>query len=736
MLRDVEWSEDRTYRTGEESEPLQFYLDALSNSTHFDLLLGYFSSAAINILSLGFAKFLSTGGIFRLIVNDILSENDKNAIKAGLEGKANPLPFELSNVKALKATLDDYGKHFFECISWLIAQNKIQLRIIRPREGAGIAHYKEGVFSDSIHQVGFTASCNFTAFGLLENLEVLSARLNWDDERSNLQIKRQVEHFHNIYNGSAQFFEYVDIENIKVVLKNEFGNKDINELLVQEEYLINKKIKLTNNPSIKKALEKTQKEVDQYINEPKFPYKEGPRDYQNEAYDNWVRNGYKGMFAMATGTGKTLTSLNCLLNTYKEIGTYKAVILVPTIALVNQWVKECKKFNFNNIITVSSKEDWQAHLAFKNAANNFIKTSFIIIVTYSSFYRSKFQAYFKSLPDDTLLIADEVHNMGSPKLLQTLPKIHLTKRIGLSATPNRKYDELGNTTIESFFHDRPPFILSYSMERAIENGWLCKYTYFPHVVKLTEQELEEYIGISKQLLKYFDSAKKAYKPCKEVELLLLTRKRIIHKAESKKAVFEQIIEKEFRRKGDLKYTLIYVPEGSEADYDKQDELIEDSEDELLIDEYTRSVSAIDTSVLVKQYTAKTKNRETVLKDFASGTVHVLTSMKCLDEGVDVPRSELAIFCASTGNPRQFIQRRGRVLRLHNDKIYATIHDLVVVPKIDNNEDTYEMERSMVKKELERVVDFSSLAINKMDTYENLKDVLEYYNLNLNDFELQ
>ena len=101
-------------------------------------------------------------------------------------------------------------------------------------------------------------------------------------------------------------------------------------------------------------------------------------------------------------------------------------------------------------------------------------------------------------------------------------------------------------------------------------------------------------------------------------------------------------------------------------------------------------------------------------------------------GVDVPRSELAIFCSSTGNPRQFIQRRGRVLRLHKEKVHAVIHDLVVVPEISESESNYNMERNLVKKEFERVVDFSNLALNKMDTYEALKDVLNYYNLNLND----
>jgi superfamily II DNA or RNA helicase len=216
-------------------------------------------------------------------------------------------------------------------------------------------------------------------------------------------------------------------------------------------------------------------------------------------------------------------------------------------------------------------------------------------------------------------------------------------------------------------------------------------------------------------------------------MLLLARKRIIHKAVNKIDAFKEILRSEFRRKENLKYTLVYVPEGLEPDYSEIDIDTETEEDISLINEYTRAVSATDDSLMVKQYTASSKNREQILKDYEEGKVHVLTSMKCLDEGVDVPRSELAIFCSSTGNPRQFIQRRGRVLRLHKEKIHAVIHDLVVVPEINESESNYNMERNLVKKELERVVDFSNLAMNKMDTYESLKSVLNYYNLNLNDF---
>ncbi len=734
MLRDISWPEDRSYKKGKENEPIQFYMDALSNSKSFDLLLGYFSSAAINVLSLSFASFLYSGGKMRMIINNILSAEDKDAIIAAKTTNFQNDLIDLSNIKDLKRSLGDYGIHFFECIAWLIANNRIEIKIIKPKKGEGIAHYKNGIFYDGQDYVGFSASCNFTFYGLIENLERLETFLSWENSRSTKftsGIKKDIE---SILREEDTNVEYLDIEQVQIAIKNEFGDKSINELLIKEKELIQRKDKALENKELRKTIEKLIAHIEEIIREPRFPYPEGPREYQNEAYNNWRANGFKGVFAMATGTGKTITSLNCLLNEYKVSKSYRAVIVVPTTALLQQWKKECDKFNFKNVLTISTSENWNDDLSFLHTAAKLINTSFIVIVTYASLIRPKFQSHFNQLPDDTLFIADEAHNMGSPSLLRLLPRIHLGKRIGLSATPNRKYDDLGNEAIEQFFKDKSPFVYSYTMKQAMEVGWLCKYTYYPRIVPLKDVELKEYLRISRQLLKYFDSKTGGYKKSVEVEMLLLERKRIIHKAENKLSVFKGIVSDEFRKRKNLKYTLIYVPEGKEPDYELNDDFVETEEDISLIDEYTKAVSRTDTSIMVKQYTAGTKNRGEILNDFEAGKIHTLTSMKCLDEGVDVPRSELAIFCSSTGNPRQFIQRRGRVLRLHKNKVHAVIYDLIVVPGVGSEEETYSMERSLVRKEIERVVDFSTLAMNRADTYDTLKDTLDYYNLNLYDFE--
>lgn len=732
MLRDCDWSIDRDYKTGSENEPIQFYLDGLANSTQFDLLLGYFSSAAINLLSVGFATFISKGGNMRIVINHLLSEADRNAIQNAASIDSFNKIFDLTDVVSLERIFDDYDRHFFDCLAYLISEKRIEFKVIKPKNGKGIAHYKSGVFSDGENKVGYKASCNFTLFGLSENLEELEAFMSWENGRSNKLIKKQLSIIDSYFNESDQDVNYLNSEEIEVAIREKYGKKDIEELVVQEEELLKRKMNLIQNLNVKKTILKLHEEIDLIRRQPRFPYSSGPREYQIEAYENWVKNGHKGLFAMATGTGKTITSLNCLLNTYLDSKSYKAIIIVPTVSLVEQWRKECIKFNFKNIITVSSKVNWSDNLAFFNTASKLIDTSYIVIVTYASFVKPKFQSQFELLPKETILIADEVHNMGSPGLQKILGNIHLERRIGLSATPDRKYDIEGNQAIESFFNDRPPFIVSFSMEKALKLGWLCEYLYYPHIVRLTEREQIEYMKISKQLYMYLDPVTKSYQKSPIVEMLLLKRKRIIHKAINKKEEFKEIVKSEFIKRGNLKYTLVYVPEGIENNFEEDDIDAESEEDIVLIDEYTKIVSSTDESLMIKKFIANSKNREEILKEFETGKIHVLTSMKCLDEGVDVPRSELAIFCSSTGNPRQFIQRRGRVLRLHRDKQHAVIHDLVLIPDVGQSENTFEMEKNIIKNELARVVDFSNLAINKTHTFEVLKNVLDYYNLSLND----
>ncbi len=739
MLTDIAFPKTDEYRTGSAYEPLTFYLEALAESRRADLLLGYFSSSAISVLAVGFAKFISNGGRMRLIINHVLSERDKAALLQGATTTADKYTFDADDFEALRRTLDGYGHHFFACVAWLIASGRLQIRAIQPKHGRGIAHYKSGVFSDGTNKVRFKGSCNFTASGLLENLEELDMRASWKvGDEAFVAYEREYE---QLFAGTADHAELIPFEQIESVIVREYGGRDLDELLVETQHLASLRAAQITNPAYQTAITKLTQRIDTYLTTPRFPYESGPRPYQREAYANWVANGHRGIFAMATGTGKTITALNCLLNEAAKTGTYQAVIVVPTTVLVDQWTHEARRFNFREIITVSgTSKGWQTDLGGIVTKLSFgVPTSFVVIVTYKSFAKAAFQTYLSRLPAQTLLIADEAHNIASPTVAKLLDEFRLTKRIGLSATPKRVYDPEGSDQLERFFGERSAhqtYTYSFPMERAIAEGILCRYYYHPRLVSLTPDEMVAYSEISAKLAKLYARAKGSDQASKSVEMLLMQRKRIIHKAQGKLAAFETILHDILTAHGRIDYTLVYAPEGFYTDEEVDEETFPAlSEDNRIIDFYASIVRRVSPTTTITQYTSDSDEKELVLKQFEAGHINALLSMKCLDEGVDIPRTEQAIFCSSTGNPRQFIQRRGRILRQHPDKSFAYIYDLVVIPRADPNSPTFQLERNLMQKELERVVHFAYMAINKYNAISVFQEICDLYGLNLDTIHI-
>ena len=756
LKNNVLWPASRRFKSRSEWEPIGFFSEALCNSTQFDIKLGFFSSSAINILSDGFATFLYNGGRMRMVINDVLSIEDQQAFMAGETDVMVPF-FDLKDLAEVKRTLSERDKHFFECLTWLIKNNRLEIKIVVPKLGEGIAHSKCGVFSDGLNRVAFDGSCNFSRTALIENLESLTAFCDWDGQGDVCKIDDIADDFESTFSGNDESVIYLKADEVKAGITSNFEHKEINELIKDEQNLISKRLvgNLPNNIMLvlnkaKRTVESIIKEIEEKSSvtisckEPQFPY-DKPREYQQIAFENWKNNGQKGLFAMATGTGKTITSLNCLLEIYKRKGYYKALILVPTVTLVEQWEDECRKFHFNRVVKVCSKySSWKEEIRRIQFDEKFCREneniSFVIISTYSSFAREKvFNILNGFSRTQVLFIADEAHNMGAPGILKRLGDINYLRRIGLSATPERQFDDTGNKRIFHFFGADENFTYEYSMAEAIKNGVLCRYFYYPHLVTLTSDEMEQYSEYSVKISKYFNYNSGTFDKTDEILMaLLLARKRIIHKAVNKIVAFNDIIKKRYEEKGSLAYTLVYVPEGNRPDvlssdlFDNRDTIDEEEDSQHLIDQYTKAVCDVDKYVTVKKFTGDTKDRDSILADFASGKLQVLTSMKCLDEGVDVPRSEMAIFCASTGNPRQFIQRRGRVLRTHKDKEYAYLHDLVVIPKVKASSPSFRMEQMLLLNELKRVNNFAQLSENPSYALTELLDVMNYYGLNLYD----
>jgi len=709
------------YSTGE-NEPVEFFFNALLESTQFDLGLGFFSSSGINVLNAGFAHFIYNGGKMRVIINDILFKNDKKAIEEGINKPASY--FEdviIDNIKILSDTLSIQNRHFYRCLSFLISQRRIEFLATVPiNKKSGIAHNKYGIFTDKKNnKVVFNGSVNFSRNALLNNIESISCYKSWSDE---INEKERLEYFESVFNktwnGRYNNIRIIPIQQVKTYIQNEFPVNDIQQLVLDEKEIISR------NPNLVRIINKFNSINTPLKEEPSFPFSSKPRDYQIQAYKNWLNNDFQGIFAMATGTGKTITSLNCVLEEYQKKGSYRVLVLVPTLALVDQWRTEISSFNFKNIIEVSGRTKWKKELTkIKNDYSWNIVHNCFIIATYVSFTDILFQKLINLLGTDIILIADEAHNIGALKVKNAFKTLKLNKRIALSATPKRAYDPEGTIEIEKFFNDRPPYCYTFSMKEAIEKEFLANYFYYPRLVELTEDELVNYINISKKLLKYYDSNTTGFRKCIEVEKLLLLRKHIIHKAKNKLILFQEIIQ-EINKQRELKYCFVYVPEG----YGTK----ENTETFSYIEEFTKILFEISPKTTSNTFIGEDSNRQDKLKGFSDGKIDVLLAMKCLDEGVDIPRAEIGIFASSTGNPRQFIQRRGRLLRKSPEKHFAYIYDMIVTPTslLSADSEFYNIERSLLRNELTRVAYFASISLNFYESKDTLKNISNNYNLDI------
>ena len=266
--------------------------------------------------------------------------------------------------------------------------------------------------------------------------------------------------------------------------------------------------------------------------------------------------------------------------------------------------------------------------------------------------------------------------------------------------------------IRQFFNGT---VYYYTLEKAIATGFLTEYEYLPVVTGLSNEELEEYEDYTQRIIPliHIKNPNKAQED--QLQSLFIQRSRIIKKARSKKDKLLELLSSQDRE--DVSHVLVYCAEGQ-------------------IDEITRSLNNIGYRVHRFDHRVSNLDREKILQAFDQGDIQILVAINCLDEGVDIPRAEQAVFCSSTGNPRQFIQRRGRILRTHPNKKFAKVYDLIVIPQVEYGSKSFESEKKIVEKELERVVHFAYMAINKYEAVEDLKRICEYYGLNLDTIHLK
>lgn len=448
------------------------------------------------------------------------------------------------------------------------------------------------------------------------------------------------------------------------------------------------------------------------------PEEISPRPYQQAAIDSWTEAAGQGILNMATGTGKTITALFAASKLAElQGGRIALIIAVPYQHLVDQWTSELDQFGVTPIKAYGSRTSWlddavSAITEFQTNARDIVT----LVTTQKTFAMDHFQDLISRLPGGrTLLIGDEVHHMGAPHIQTKLPE-SIRARLGLSATPNRWYDDEGTDTLFSYFGDG--VVYTYGLDEAIENGYLCKYYYAPHIVELTDDEEEQYLAISKaigRLLSDIDDsiADSAIQDDETLQRLLIKRSRLVGTARNKLEVLTDLIHSQL----DLEHALVYCGDGSVPTEDENETSVE-------VERHIRSVTRRlggELGLRVHQFTYEESqsDRERLLSDFESGSLQALVAIRCLDEGVDVPATRTAYMLASSSNPRQFVQRRGRILRTHPGKNEAIIHDFIVRPPESLRSDTldsdaFNVERTLIAKEIERASTFADSAINHPD----------------------
>ncbi|MEG3834370.1 MULTISPECIES: DNA phosphorothioation system restriction enzyme [unclassified Microcoleus] len=438
------------------------------------------------------------------------------------------------------------------------------------------------------------------------------------------------------------------------------------------------------------------------------------RQYQRVAVANWFANQGRGTLKMATGSGKTITALAIATELYNKINLQVLLVICPYCHLVNQWARESEKFGLKPILAFDSARSWQNKLAaglyeVRSGDRLFLT----IITTNATLMGDSLRSQLRYFPEKTLIIGDEVHNLGAPRLGESLPR-NIGLRLALSATPERHFDEQGTEAILDYFG--PVLQPELTLADAIRQKALVHYLYYPILVELTEAETRKYSRLTQKIGWALWGDEKVEEN-DALTTLLMQRARLIGAAANKLVALRELM----IHRLDTAHTLFYCGDGAIEGGARRNNNRQLTE--------TAKLLGSELGYRVNTYTAATPlaERERLRRQFESGELQGLVAIRCLDEGVDIPAIRNAVILASSSNPRQFIQRRGRILRPHPGKERATLFDMIVLPP-DLGRETLEVERNLLRKELKRFLEFADLADNAGEARVKLLQIQRRYGL--------
>jgi DNA phosphorothioation system restriction enzyme len=667
---------------------VEFFTPLLSNSVCYDRGVGFFSSGWLRINSNGMVAFANNGGRARWITSPILDEADWEALKAGNTARNDPLLRQIleRNISSLAQTLE---RDTLSALAWMVADEILTFKLALPFQKLqqGDFHDKFGIFTDADgSQVSFNGSYNDSIQGT-RNYESIKVFCSWLPFLAPL-VQADAECFDLLWNNLDP--------NVRVFDLPDAARENILRLRTGERpYAEPEWVKIRRIHEAKGLYT---------LSRPAIPQSVTLRDYQDEAIEAWFKHECRGLLEMATGTGKTITALAASSWLFEREEQLAVIIAVPYQHLVDQWNEEAKAFGYRPVLAYKSKARWLNDLNTQIMEYNAGYRRFIsVITTHTTFITTDFQNSIARLKSPSLLIADEAHHLGAEQSRWSYPE-HIPFRLALSATPDRWFDDAGTLALRAYFGET---VFTFPLEKAIGIS-LTPYYYYPHLVPLTDEELDQYQELSTKIARLAHS--KDEKAQQALEMLLIRRAKLMNNAENKLTILAELVDLQEH----IDHTLFYcAPEQ--------------------IDEVVHLLGW-EKSLLVHRFTAEenTRERQQLLTDFASGKLQALVAMKCLDEGVDVPSTRTAYILASSSNPREFIQRRGRILRKAPGKEFSIIHDLIAVPPAihmaTRNSPTFESERSIMGRELQRFKEFANLAQNKHQALEVIWDIAKRYGL--------
>ena len=678
-----------------------FYIPVLSNAVMYKRAVGFFNSAALYEMAIGLKHLVENQGRIELIVSPRLTEEDIQSINLGYKTREEVIERALLRDFDAPQSKTEFRK--LNLLANLIAEGVLDIKVAFKINinSAGIFHEKIGIIIDSEgNKVAFTGSMNETYSGLLQNYESIDVFCSWRDE-DNDRVNIKENAFDNLWDNLDTAMEVIPFPNVAV--------ERLNAYKIERTEFLSDEIENENNYNA--GFFKTPSTVNLY-------------DYQRAAIETWKNNNFRGIFDMATGTGKTYTALGALSELSSQLHDHLAVFIIcPYQHLVEQWVEDIKIFGVKPLICYS-RYNWKKQL--KNAIEDYrlgIINNFCVITTNATFTTPAMQSEVAKMEGDFCLVVDEAHNFGSKKqLLYMSDKFNY--RLALSATIKRHHDEYGTQRLFDYFGEK---CIEYTLKQAINDNKLTPYYYYPILVSFTEAELHEYVEITDKVAKILKKVPHGDDLPQSAERLLIKRARVIAGAQEKVNALKEVIQ-QYKEE---KHLLVYCGATNVAsEYLNNNDL--DSTEQRQIDEVT-SLLGNTLQMKVTQFTSAedSRQRELIKGEFSKGEIQALVAIKCLDEGMNIPGIKTAFILASSTNPKEYIQRRGRVLRKAPGKAYATIYDFVTLPR-SLNEYSYpssvQAELSLVKREVERMRDFQELSENPSDVTEIIRKVSEKYNL--------